>query len=274
MWTVRRVPGLRRRLLGTVLDMQTPSVPDRALDQRSAIVTGAGSGIGYATAVALSGAGARVIAVDRSADRLAALVNDHPAASFITVVGDIADPGTVERAVSAAETSVTLLVNNAGIMDGFLPPAEVDDTTWERVFAVNVTAPMQLTRAVLPGMLAAQRGAIVNVSSEASLRGSVSGAAYSASKHALNGLTKSTAFFYRSQGIRANAVLPGGVRTNIEAPFRSTTAAEVLGPILGSTMPPMAEPEEVAALIVWLLSDAASNVNGALIPCDGAWSVV
>jgi len=101
----------------------------------------------------------------------------------------------------------------AGITDGFLPLAEMDDATWERVFAVNVTAVMRLTQAVLPLMLAAGRGAIVNVSSEASLRGSASDAAYAAyaaSKHAVNGLTKSTAFFHKNQGIRANAVAPGG----------------------------------------------------------------
>jgi NAD(P)-dependent dehydrogenase (short-subunit alcohol dehydrogenase family) len=85
-------------------------------------------------------------------------------------------------------------------MDGFLPPAEIDDATWERVFAVNVTAVMRLTRAVLRLMLAADGGAIVNVSSEGSLRGSAAEAAYTASKHAVNGLTKSTAIFYKNQG--------------------------------------------------------------------------
>jgi NAD(P)-dependent dehydrogenase (short-subunit alcohol dehydrogenase family) len=104
------------------------------------------------------------------------------------------------------------------------------------VFAVNVTAVMRLTRAVLPIMLAAGGGAIVNVSSEASLRASASGVAYTASKHAVNGITKSTAVFYKGDGIRANAVAPGGVVTHLEAPFKPEHAARVLGPIMQTTV--------------------------------------
>jgi NAD(P)-dependent dehydrogenase (short-subunit alcohol dehydrogenase family) len=177
--------------------------------------------------------------------------------------------------VAAAGGRVDALANVAGIMDAFLPPAEVDDATWERVFAVNVTAAMRLTRAVLPLMLAAGGGAIVNVSSEASLRASASGVAYTASKHAVNGLTKSTAVFYKGNGIRANAVAPGPVAaTNIEAPFKSEHAAGVLGPIMQTTVPPVATADQLAATITWLLSDDASNVNGAILPSDGGWSAI
>ena len=122
--------------------------------------------------------------------------------------------------VAAAGGRVDALANVAGIMDAFLPPAEVDDTTWERVFAVNVTAVMRMTRSAPPMMLAAGGGSIVNVSSEASLRASASGVAYTASKHAVNGITKSTAGFYKGNGIRANAVAPGPVATNIQAPVQ------------------------------------------------------
>lgn len=92
---------------------------------------------------------------------------------------------------------------------------EVDDATWDRVFAVNVTAMMRLCRAALPVMLANGLGSIVNIASEGGLRGSAAGVAYTASKHAVIGLTTSTAAFCRSQGIRCNAVAPGGVHTNI-----------------------------------------------------------
>lgn len=122
------------------------------------------------------------------------------------------------------------MANVAGIMDGFLPPHELDDATWDRVMNVNVTAIMRLTRAVLPLMRAAKSGSIVNVSSEAGLRGSAAGTAYTTSKHAVIGFTKSTAFFYAPEGIRCNAVAPGAVATNIEAPFRSEFAGERLGP--------------------------------------------
>ena len=249
----------------------SPFTPGRFAG-RTAIVTGAGSGIGRATAVRLAREGARVVAADISADRLERLAGELP--DLVPVAGDVATEEGVQAVVAAAGGRVDALANVAGIMDSFLPPAEVDDATWERVFAVNVTAAMRLTRAVLPVMLAAGGGAIVNVSSEASLRASASGVAYTASKHAVNGLTKSTAVFYKGNGIRANAVAPGPVATNIEAPFKSEHAAGVLGPIMQTTIPPVATAEQLAATITWLLSDDASNVNGVILPSDGGWSAL
>jgi NAD(P)-dependent dehydrogenase (short-subunit alcohol dehydrogenase family) len=248
-------------------------IPGR-FDGRTAVVTGAGSGIGRATALRLAREGARVVAVDIAADRLERLTAEAPDLDLVPVAADITSAEGVDAVVAAAGGRVDALANVAGIMDAFLPPAEVDDATWERVFAVNVTAVMRLTRAVLPLMLAAGGGAIVNVSSEASLRASASGVAYTASKHAVNGLTKSTAVFYKGNGIRANAVAPGPVATNIEAPFKSEHAAGVLGPIMQTTIPPLATPEQLAATICWLLSDDASNVNGVIQPSDGGWSAI
>ena len=252
----------------------TPAFVPGRFDGRTAVVTGAGSGIGRATALRLAREGARVVAVDIAPDRLHQLTAEAPDLDLIPVAADVTTTEGVEAVMAAAGGRVDALANVAGIMDAFLPPAEVDDATWERVFAVNVTAPMRLTRAVLPLMLAAGGGSIVNVSSEASLRASASGAAYTASKHAVNGLTKSTAVFYKGQGIRANAVAPGPVATNIEAPFKSEHAAGVLGPIMQTTIPPVATAEQLAATICWLLSDDASNVNGAILPSDGGWSAI
>lgn len=240
---------------------------------RTAIVTGAGSGIGRATAIRLALEGATVVATDISEARLAELVAEHPELGFVTVAGDVSSQELVDRVVATAGGRVDALANIAGIMDAFLPPAEVDDATWDRVFAVNITAVMRMTRAVLPLMIEAGSGSIVNVSSEASLRASASGAAYTASKHAVNGFTKSTAVFYKPKGIRANAVAPGAVATNIEAPFRSAWGAEVVGPFF-AIMPPPATSEQLAATITWVLSDDASNVNGAILPCDGGWSAI
>ena len=239
---------------------------------RTAIVTGAGSGIGRATALRLAREGARVIASDISKDRLQDLLEDFPTLSIVPVPGDIADEQSVLELVSAAGGRVDVLVNNVGIMDGFLPPAEIDDATWERVLSVNLTGTMRATRAVLPLMLAAGKGAIVNVSSEASLRASASGVAYAASKAAVNSLTKSTAFFYKGKGIRCNAVAPGGVNTNIEAAWRSEFAGEVLGPVMAATVTRIADADELAAAITYLASDDASNINGAILPVDGGWS--
>jgi NAD(P)-dependent dehydrogenase (short-subunit alcohol dehydrogenase family) len=142
------------------------------------------------------------------------------------------------------------------------------------VFAVNVTAVMRLTRAVLPLMIEAGKGAIVNVTSEAGLRGSAAGVAYTASKHAANGYTKSVAVFHKAQGIRCNAVAPGGVITNVDGSFRSALAGAVLGPLLHATVPAPAQAEDLASTITYLLSDDAANMNGAIVTCDGGWSAI
>lgn len=238
------------------------------------IVTGAGSGIGLATATRLAHEGARVIATDVLEQRLVDLAAGLREFDVVTVTGDVAEAETTAAIVAAADGRVDGLANVAGIMDAFLPPAEVDDATWDRVFSVNLTGPMRLTRAVLPLMLAAGTGTIVNVASEASLRASASGVAYTSSKHALVGFTKSVAFFYGPQGIRANAVAPGAVATNIEAPWKSDFAAGRIGPILQATVGSVAQPAQLAAAITWLLSEDSANVNGAILPSDGGWSTI
>jgi NAD(P)-dependent dehydrogenase (short-subunit alcohol dehydrogenase family) len=243
-------------------------------DGQTVIVTGAGSGIGRATTLRLLTEGARVIAADVSAERLTELTTEFETDNLTAVAGDISQQDVVDRIVAAANGRIDGLANVAGIMDGFLPSAEIDDATWERVMNVNVTAIMRLTRAALPLMLAAKAGTIVNVSSEAGLRGSAAGTAYTTSKHAVIGFTKSTAFFYTPSGVRCNAVAPGAVATNIEAPFKSLFAGERLGPFMQTTVPPVATAEELAAAITWLLSSDSNNVSGAVLASDGGWAAV
>ncbi len=117
----------------------------------------------------------------------------------------------------------------------------------------------------------AGRGAIVNVTSEAGLRGSAAGTAYTASKHAVIGLTRSTAVLYAPKGIRTDAVAPGPTATGIDGGIRSDFAAERLGPFFG-LIPPVATAETVASSITWLLSDDAENINGQVLASDGGWS--
>ncbi|RYV51161.1 SDR family NAD(P)-dependent oxidoreductase [Pengzhenrongella frigida] len=244
----------------------------------TAIVTGAGSGIGRATALRLAAEGARVVACDLMPERVAetiALIAAEGAGVGVGAVGDITDQQHIDAIVADAGGRVDVLVNCAGIMDGFLPVGELDDATWERVLDVNLTSPMRTTRAVLPLMTAAGAGAIVNVASAAAQHGGASGTAYAASKHGVIGLTRSTAVLYRAAGIRCNAVLPGAVATNIGATAapKSDYAMSVLGPLM-AIIPPVAQPEELAAAICWLASPDARNVTGALLSSDGGWSAI
>lgn len=241
---------------------------------KTAIVTGAGSGIGRATAIRFAKEGARVIATDVAKDRLEALTAELDGKKLRTVQGDISLEATVRAVVDAAEGRVDILANVAGIMDGFLPVHEVDDATWERVMGVNVTAMMRLIRTTIPIMLAASKGAIVCVASEASLRGSTAGVAYTASKHAVIGVVRSTAFLYGSKGIRTNAIAPGPVATAIDGTMKSKFAQERIGALMPVVLPRTASAEELAAHICWLASDEAENINGAVLPSDGGWSAL
>ncbi|MCL2849399.1 MAG: SDR family oxidoreductase [Micrococcales bacterium] len=241
---------------------------------KTVIVTGAGSGIGKATAVRVANEGGKVVAADVVADRLDELKAENPSADIVTVVGDIRSDDDIAAILAAAGGPVQGLANVAGVMDSFQPAHEIDWAQWDFVLAVNLTATAKLMAAVLPGMLDADAGSIVNVSSEAGLRGSAAGAAYTASKHAVIGLSKNSAVMYGKKGIRVNVVAPGAVQTNIQASFASALAGEVLGPLMQVVIPGVAQPEELAASIAWLLSDDSSNVNGAVLANDGGWSAV
>lgn len=243
-------------------------------DGQTVIVTGAASGIGRATGLRVAREGGRVVASDISQEGLDKLLAEHPELDFVAVAGDLTAEDAVQRVVAAAGGRVDALANVAGIMDSFQPVHEVDDGTWERVLGVNLTSMMRLMRAVVPLMLDAGSGSIVNVSSEAGLRGSAAGAAYTTSKHAVIGLTRSSAVMYGRKGIRVNAVAPGGTRTNIQAGFASQLAMEVLGPLMQTNVPPIAEAEELAAGITFLLSRDGSNINGVVLASDGGWNAV
>ncbi|PSL00337.1 NAD(P)-dependent dehydrogenase (short-subunit alcohol dehydrogenase family) [Murinocardiopsis flavida] len=238
---------------------------------KTVIVTGAGSGIGRATAVRVVREGGLVVAVDVSAERLAGLAEEPHMGDLVTVPGDITDDRAVSRVVEAAGDRIDGLANVAGIMDDMTPVHEVADEVWRRVFSVNVDGTMKLMRAVVPAMLEAGRGSVVNVASEAALRGSAAGAAYTASKHAVIGLTKSSAYMYGPSGIRVNSVAPGPVITGIEAGFASRLGAERIRGGM-ALMPPPVGPEAPAASITFLLSDDGVNLNGVVLPSDGGWS--
>ncbi|WP_428956975.1 SDR family NAD(P)-dependent oxidoreductase [Streptomyces sp. cg35] len=248
----------------------TEQVTPGRFAHQTVVVTGAASGIGRAVASRIVREGGRVVAVDVAADGLAALAADLGEA-VVPVTADITAPASADAVLAAAAGRVDALANVAGVMDDDAAVHEVDDSIWERVMRINVDGPMRLMRAVVPGMLAAGGGRIVNIVSEAALRGSAAGAAYTTSKHALVGLTKSSAYQYAGTGVQVNAVAPGAVATGIQL-----AGAAVYGSARTATMrvaiPGLAMAEELAASITFLLSKDAVNINGAILPSDGGWS--
>ncbi|MFF2485091.1 SDR family NAD(P)-dependent oxidoreductase [Microbacterium sp. NPDC058062] len=239
---------------------------------KTVIVTGAASGIGKATASRVAREGGRVVAVDVSAERLDDLLEGLGGLDLVAVEGDITDQESVDSIVAATSGRIDGLANIAGINDDFSPLAETTDAMWDRVIGVNLTGTFKLSRAVLPLMVEAGRGSIVNVASEAGLRGNASGNAYTVSKHGVVGLTKSAAFMYGPAGVRINAVAPGGVATGIPFPPNlSETGSQRLRPFQSQI--PVATAEQLAASISFLLSDDGVNINGAILASDGGWSV-
>ncbi|MCJ1673755.1 SDR family NAD(P)-dependent oxidoreductase [Rathayibacter sp. VKM Ac-2929] len=240
---------------------------------RTVIVTGAASGIGRATASRIAREGGRVVAVDISAERLQEFAASLPDAEIVPVAGDITKQDDIDAIVAAAGERIDGLANIAGINDDFSPAHETSDAVWDRVIAINLTGGFKLSRAVLPAMLAASAGSIVNVASEAGLRGNASGNAYTVSKHGVVGLTRSAAFMYAGSGIRVNAVAPGGVATGIPFPPNVSEAGSARLAPFQSAIPSVASAEQLAASITFLLSDDGVNINGAILPSDGGWSV-
>lgn len=246
-------------------------VRDR-FDSMTVIVTGAGSGIGRATAVRIAKEGGRVIAADYAQEGLDSLVAEYPDLDLVPVQADITKNEDVDRIVEACDGKCDALANVAGIMDKFCPIGEVSDELWDRIFAVNVGGTMKMTRAALPLMMGEGHGTIVNVASLAGVTGAAAGAAYTASKWAVVGMTKNTAHMYAPYHIRVNAIAPGGVRTNIGAEFGSQLALQRLAPRMQVAAARMAEPEELAAAIAFLLSPDSPNITGAVLTSDGGWS--
>jgi NAD(P)-dependent dehydrogenase (short-subunit alcohol dehydrogenase family) len=232
---------------------------DYGLEGKVALVTGAASGIGKATAELLARNGARVVACD---------VNAGPD----VVAADVTDGDAMRAVVAQAVDThgrLDLAANCAGVGGGHGATHDYPEADFDRIVAINLRGTWLSMRAAIAAMLTTGGGAIVNVSSTLGLRGSPFAAPYSASKHGVLGLTRTAALEYAQQGIRVNAVCPGAIDTPMMDEtferfpgFRETLTAYV-------PMGRMGGPEEVAGAIAWLCSDAASFVTGEALTVEG-----
>jgi meso-butanediol dehydrogenase/(S,S)-butanediol dehydrogenase/diacetyl reductase len=235
-------------------------------------VSGAASGMGRATALRFGAEGARVFCVDMNSDGVAAT------AKQITDVGGDAQSAALDvtsgddcRASMGAAVEVLggldILCNVAGI-GGIAPLAEETDAGWCRAMAVNANGPFFLSQAALPYLLES-KGVIINVASTAGLQGQAYMSGYVASKHAVIGLTKSMALEFGRQGLRVNAVCPGGTKTAFLGGFKLTEETDMSLITRTSLLEEMAEPEDMAASICFLASADARFANGAILSVDG-----
>jgi NAD(P)-dependent dehydrogenase (short-subunit alcohol dehydrogenase family) len=245
---------------------------------RHALVTGGGSGIGAAIALALVDAGMRVTITGRRLAVLQALVARHPG-QMQAVVADVSDAQAVEQAFAQARAQfgpIQVLVNNAGQAHS-APFGKTDAALWQQMLSVNLTGTFHCTQAALPDMLAGKWGRVVNVASTAGLVGYAYVAAYCAAKHGVVGLTRALALEYAKKGITVNAVCPGYTETdilresiaNVVAKTGRTEEEARASFAAGNPQGRIVQPEEVADAVRWLCGHAAASVTGQSIAVSG-----
>lgn len=244
-----------------------------SLRDRSAVVTGARSGIGRASALALAGAGADVILWGHSPTGMDDVATEARALGVRArvVTADLADSAAVERLATelAGSAEVDILVNNAGIITR-RQMRELTLTDWRHLFAIDLDAVFLLSRCFGVPMTERGRGAIINIASVLSFQGGIGVSAYAASKHAVAGLTKALANEWACLGVNVNAVAPGYVTTENTLPLREDRDRELS---IRSRIPAgrWAEPEDIGPAVAFLASPAARYIHGHLLVVDGGW---
>jgi NAD(P)-dependent dehydrogenase (short-subunit alcohol dehydrogenase family) len=247
-----------------------------SMDGRVALITGAASGIGRATALAFAQRGAKVAVADIDQDggeETVRMITDT-GGEAIFIRTDVSQAADVEAMVETALARFGRLdyaFNNAGVEGQQAKTAESTEANWDRVLGINLKGTWLCMKYELPSMLAQGKGAIVNCSSVAGLGGFAGITAYDASKHGVIGLTKTAALEYATDGVRINAVCPGVIDTPMIDRFTGGDAAAAAGMEKIEPVGRMGRPEEVAAAVVWLCTDDASFVTGIAMPVDGGY---
>jgi len=247
------------------------------LEGKVAIVTGGNAGIGEAVAKRFAAEGAAVVITGRRQAELDRVMSGirHNKGKGLAVAGSVTDELHVRDVMQRTLDSfgrIDLLINNAGIGDFGKRIHETDDATWATLLDVNLTGVFRMTRAVVPQMLKQGRGAIVNISSVASLVGIPGAPAYAASKGGVDALTRALAIDYAKDGIRCNIVNPGLIDTPMAAPLMANP--DMLQPILNHyALQRPGTPEEVANMVLYLASDEAGWVTGGTFTIDGGMTV-
>ena len=242
-----------------------------------ALVTGAGGGIGRATALAFARDGARVVASDvegAGGDETARLVADA-GGTAVHIACDVTRRGEVEALVGAAADAFGRLDcahNNAGVEGTYARTADCDEEDFDRTCAVNLKGVYLCLKSEIAHMLGAGGGAIVNTASVAGVEGAKNLPAYVASKHGVMGLTRTAALEYATRGIRVNAVCPGPIRTRMLEAIMEENPRMEPAMITAVPMRRLGAPEEIAEAVVWLCSDRASYVTGQGLVVDGGFT--